>query len=419
MKKKWGTIVLLLMCSMACGCSGVKEEGSSSSTGETAIVSEERQKEDPAGTVEETEALREDTEDEKAQEYQEEIVEKEEIRLIPAQKAEAAGGKDSQGRKLTDAELEKFEEWIHRTDNYGFLLSVYDTPADIDLNEVLYCGAGIAQEQAAEEEIEAYLHACGWDEVYTDFEKLTTEQIDAFLQKKTGLSYEQMNDSLKWTYLPEYDAYYSEHGDTNYMAFSCVEGYTLDEKVFTLRCRPLDMGSLDADGYHIMDYELVLEKQDEEYQFRSNRLMWELGLITDQSFQVHLEPLGDVIFASYEPDTEAYPFADASFFILRDGKELRRLKGIYDGNIRGGEMFDKVEAVGFADYNRDGNTDIILIISYFLASDAQTGVIFPEIRLYEGKNEYLYYDGEMSEAVNAGTEEKTIRAVIDFLSENQ
>ena len=94
------------------------------------------------------------------------------------------------------------------------------------------------------------------------------------------------------------------------------------------------------------------------------------------------------------------------------------LRGTFERNIRDNEIFNGVEAVAFADYNRDGNTDIIIITDYSLVSDAESGAIRPEIRLYEGKNEYLYYDAELSEAVNAGTEEKTIRSVINYLSEN-
>lgn len=416
MKKIWKVMLLLFLCSVAGGCAHPKEEAIDGE--ETAAVIVQPQEEDSTAVAEEEiQVLNETAGDEKVQAHSEEIVEKDEIKLIPAQKAEPVS-REEEGRRLTAEELQKFDEWIGRADNYGFLLSVYDTPADADLDEIFYCGAGIGQEQATEEEIEAYLQACGWDEIYTDFEKLTTQQIDTFLQNKIGLSYEQMNSHLKWTYLPAYDAYYAEHGDTNYRKFSCVEGHTVDEQIFTLRCRPCDFDDSEADGYHIMDYELTLEKNDGEYRFLSNRMMWETGLIEEQSFAVTLEPLGDVVFASYVPDTEMNPLADVSFFLLRNGEEFRMLRGTFERNIRDNEIFNGVEAVAFADYNRDGNTDIIVITDYSLVSDTEPGAIRPEIRLYEGKNEYLYYDAELSEAVNNGTEEKTIRSVINYLSEN-
>lgn len=416
MKKMWKMAALLLLCSMAAGCARTKEQILGGEEAPLDVMQNQPPAKEAPAAAEEVEVLKEDVGDERVQTHQEETVEKDEIKLIPAQRAEPVRRMEGQGRKLTVEELQKFDEWIGRTDNYGFLLSVYDTPADANLDEIFYCGAGIEQEQASEEEIEAYLLACGWDEIYTDFEKLTAQQIDVFLQKKTGLPYEQMNSRLKWTYLPAYDSYYAEHGDTNYRRFSCVEGYTADEQFFTLRCRPSDFGEQEQDGYHVMDYELTLEKFGEEYQFRSNRMMWEVGLIEEQSFVVALEPLGEVVFASYVPDAEGEPFADASFFLLRNGRELRRLNGVFERNIRNQEIFNGVEAVAFADYNRDGNTDIIIIADYVLMTDAENGEPFTEIRLYQGKNEYLYYDAEMSEAVNAGTKEKTVRSVIDFIS---
>ncbi|MDE5908973.1 MAG: hypothetical protein K2H52_09590 [Lachnospiraceae bacterium] len=419
MKKIGKIAVFLILGSMVWGC-GRQEE--SPDVRETAIISEEKpekmEETSVAAVEEETEVQAEDVGDEKVQVHQDETAEKDQIKLVAAQKAEPVRCDGEKGRQLSNEELQAFTSWIGRSDNYGFLLSIYDTPAEVDLDEIFYCGAGIEQNEVTEEEIEAYLHACGWDEIYTDFEKLTTEQIDAFLQKKTGLSYEQMNGRLRWTYLPEYDAYYAEHGDTNYRAFSCVEGYTADEQVFTLRCRPYDLGGSDSDGYHVMDYELKLERWDGEYRFLSNRMMWERGLIEEQSFAVALEPLGNVIFASYAPDIEVHPFADVSFFILRDGRELRRLQGIVEGNIRENEVFHQVEAVAFADYNEDGNTDVIIIADYALLSEEGIENICAEIRLYEGKNEYLYYDQEMSEKVNLEADGRTIRSVLDYIAQN-
>ena len=422
MRKLGKIAALLIWGSVVWGC-GRQEE--SSAAKETAVIFGEKPEnleEAVAAAAEEeveteAEVQPEDAAEEKMQVHQEETVEKERIELAAAQKAEPVRCGEELGRQLSDGELQVFTDWIGRSDNYGFLLSVYDTPAGVDLDEIFYCGAGIEQEEVAPEEVEAYLQACGWDEIYTDFEKLTMEQIDAFLQKKTGLSYEQMNGRLRWTYLPAYDAYYAEHGDTNYRAFSCVEGYTTDEQVFKLRCRPCDLDSAGVDGYHVMDYELTLEKWDEEYRFLSNRLMWERGLIEEQSFAVAIEPLGNVIFASYVPDTKVYPFADVSFFILRDGRELRRLQGIAEGNIRENEIFHQVEAVAFADYNEDGNTDVIIIADYVSPLEEESRDIRAEVRLYEGKNEYLYYDEEMSQKVNAQVEEKTVRAVLDYISQ--
>ncbi len=328
--------------------------------------------------------------------------------------------KSESARALTAEELQLFDEMIKEYGNYGFLLSAYDTPADANLNEIFYNGLGADQEIITEDEVQAYLKAVGESELFTDFNKITATQLNDFLLERTGLSYEQMNTRLEWTYLPEFDAYYSQHGDTNYRIFNCKEGYTVDEKLFVLRVTPENYDFVD--GYHEMRYELILEKNGETYQFRSNRLMLEEGLIEDQSFQVSLAPVGDVFFASYLPNTAEIPLADVSFSIIKDGWEITRLYGVYSENIRETEVFNKIEAVSFADYDEDGIADIIMILNYSPVSDRNTS--YSEVRVYKGEYEdysygdYYYfqrYQQEISETLTAELSEKTISAVLDYL----
>ncbi len=327
-------------------------------------------------------------------------------------------------RALTAEELQMFDEMIKEYGNYGFLLSAYDTPADANLNEIFYNGLGADQDMITEDEVQAYLEAVGESELFTDFNKITATQLNDILMEKTGLSYEQMNTRLGWTYLPEFDAYYSQHGDTNYRSFNCKEGYTADEKLFVLRVEPENYGYVD--GYHEMPYELILEKNGETYQFRSNRLMLEEGLIEEQSFRVSLAPVGDVFFASYLPNTEEMPLADVSFSIIKDGWEITRLYGVCSDNIRATEVFDKIDAITFTDYDEDGASDIIMILSYSPISDENTS--YSEIRVYKGEYEdysygdYYYfqrYQPEISEVLTAELSEKTISAVLDHLAAMQ
>lgn len=342
------------------------------------------------------------------------------IEIIPAKKADIPKKENESARALTAEELQLFDEMIKEYGNYGFLLSAYDTPADANLNEIFYNGLGADQEIITEDEVQAYLKAVGESELFTDFNKITATQLNDFLLERTGLSYGQMNTRLEWTYLPEFDAYYSQHGDTNYRIFNCKEGYTPDEKLFVLRVTPENYGYVD--GYHEMRYELILEKNGETYQFRSNRLMLEEGLIEDQSFQVSLAPVGDVFFASYLPNTAEIPLADVSFSIIKDGWEITRLYGVYSENIRETEVFNKIEAVSFADYDEDGIADIIMILNYSPVSDKNTS--YSEIRVYKGEYEdysygdYYYfqrYQQEISETLTAELSEKTISAVLDYL----
>lgn len=333
--------------------------------------------------------------------------------LQTAERVQIPQKEETESRELTEAEMQEFEKFFERGDSYGFLLSVYNTPADIDLNEVFYNGAGFGAGKASAEEKKAYEQKAKWP-IEFDFQKLTFAQVDGLLQEKTGLSYEQMNHKLQWIYLPEYDAFYTQYSDTNYRKFHWLYGNCTEDKIYRLYYSPYDSD----EGYRQTEYEVVLEKTEKGYQFRSNRLLWEEGLIEEQSFALNLEPLGDAVFASYAPDTEKNPYADVTFSILKDGDVHFRLKGAEKDNIREGKIFHQVEAVGFADYDKDGNTDIFVVISYITGTDNLSS----EIRIYHGRSgmfsEGVYmcfdYQEELSEAANQKLNDKTIRKTVDY-----
>lgn len=328
-------------------------------------------------------------------------------------------------RSLTEAELQAFTDYINEGDNrgnYGFLLSVYDTPADIDLNEVFFSGAGIGGERALnEEEEQAYLAATGQEEVYTAVVWIEAEKMDAFLQEKTGLTYEEMNHPLEWTHLEKYDIYCAEHGDTNYQTFTCIAGSTSDEQRFTLRfsAPSIWLGGEIETGYRQPDYELVVEKHGDGYRFLSNRLMTEEGQIADQTFPVTVAEYGEVTFASYEPDYDLNPQADVTFMLLsKEGEIIQTLSGVSGDNIRAAaESFENVAAVSFPDYNEDGYTDVITIANYSYIQGPDVGEGFAEVRVYSGSEYgYFYYEEDVSDIINAEMEEPTVQKVREFLS---
>ena len=127
-------------------------------------------------------------------------------------------------RQLKEEELRYFEQYLNQADNYGFLLSEYKTPEYLNLNEVFYSGAGLEQSAMTGEERDAFLNAVGQTEIMTDMVRLDKKQIDAFLLDKTGLTLDQMKAGLGWVYLPQYDRYYTQHGDTNIRSFFCPKG---------------------------------------------------------------------------------------------------------------------------------------------------------------------------------------------------
>ena len=178
------------------------------------------------------------------------------------------GSDELRSRELTQEEITFFDEYLSRTGNWSFLLSTYESPEEIDLNELFYSGVGISNYFLTEEEAADYLNASGDTEIYTDVVHLTTAEIDCFLLEKTGLTSEQMKKPLDWVYSAETDTWYHQAGDTNWRPFECIGG-TASGDVYTLYMQTTDTWS----GYDTETYETVLKKNGDEYQFVSNLLM--------------------------------------------------------------------------------------------------------------------------------------------------
>ncbi len=140
------------------------------------------------------------------------------------------------------------------------------------------------------------------------------------------------------------------------------------------------------------------------------------SLIPEQTFDVTLHPVGQVTFASYEPDTSANPLADVVFLIEKNGRVLSQLPGTTADNVGSGQ-FHQVEAVSFTDYNHDGYDDIILILSYYPDAGPQAGAPYSLIRYYTGTADGTFaYEAEMSETAASALAEITIQTAKDFIS---
>ena len=143
-------------------------------------------------------------------------------------------------------------------ENYGFLCSTYSVPQEVDLDQVLYTGAGMSSEPLTFEE-SAALQAAEGEPVFTDVTHLTSQQIEDFLQRKMGISLSEVS-RFSWTYLEQFDSYYVQHGDTNRVTFLCTSGST-EDGMYYLDCQT---GSGD------IHTALTLERSGDTYLFRSN-----------------------------------------------------------------------------------------------------------------------------------------------------
>lgn len=325
--------------------------------------------------------------------------------------SEAAGSTNtadtSDARDLTTAELQKFTDWINEGDNggnYGFLLSDYGDPKDADLGEIFYSGAGMATEPLTAAERQEYLKISGREDIETDCVRLTTEQINHVLTKRLGCTLDEMSRELPWFYLEKAKVWVTEHGDTNYVNFTCVSGRELSVGVYELDCVPGD------ENYrpYVHSCHLTLQEEGEDYRILSNvfddSLTYSRSIyrIDNQSFKVDLGgSWGEVIFTSYAPGKTMYGNQDVSFSLVQDNAEIYDFPGITENGYRDPLLFQEVLAVSFQDYDGDGQKDVIIICSYDDLYGEPGNRISNEVRLYRNMGSEFRLDSERMDWLNA------------------
>lgn len=126
----------------------------------------------------------------------------------------------TKARPLTGEELAYFNEEFFNGEDYNlhnqFLSSLYERPEDIDLFQLFYCGVGEETVSDAELQQLGVLDENG--EKICDTDKLPVSAMDDVLLQNTGLTLEETSGIglQDFQYLPEQEAYYHTHGDTNY-----------------------------------------------------------------------------------------------------------------------------------------------------------------------------------------------------------
>lgn len=136
----------------------------------------------------------------------------------------------------------------------------YDDPKHIDLYELFYC-AGTTE--MSPEELKAAFGVDDSMDLICPAYKLTTGDMDRILTQYTGLTLAQTDKvGLEhFTYLPEYDAYYWQHGDTNYCG----------ELSFLLGTRAENTVTLHQGENSNWTCVTLKEQEDGSYRFVSNQ----------------------------------------------------------------------------------------------------------------------------------------------------
>ena len=318
--------------------------------------------------------------------------------------------------KLTDVEIDYFTEYIQKMENYGFLLSTYSDPRDIDLMHLFYLGAG-GNRDYTDEDMEEYLSLTEKEEVFADLIVLPKDYMENLLFEKTGYTYGEMHKYLRdWLFSSNTDCYYHEVGDTNYDPYQVLEGYRQGD-IYVLKVENILTHQIgESDGYHVPYKELALEKTGDGYHFLSCRSLLDEGLILDYCYEMVLPSCGTCQFLVYEPDEAS---DDITMVTARDGEIVYFVYGPNYNNLLEGMTFDHIVDMGFSDYNNDGFVDIAMNINYKL----DNGEDYYQLRVYRGdQNGYFVKEEDKAEecygcvGLDTGVEDINASSMFSLLS---
>lgn len=305
----------------------------------------------------------------------------------------AASGQDwtvaahTEPRDLTDDEIAELQRYINEPGSYGFLLSLYDRPEQIDAEEVFYTGAGLNMLPLSEEEKEEYLEAADLDYTEDNILRLTAEQVNGLLVYRTGISYKDLENKPDWIYLQDYDAYYQLRGveDSNICRYDLLDGYAAGG-YYTIHYR-LERAVTDS-AEHVPVYEAVLKKNGDTFRFCCNCLWFQKDLLPQTSCEAAMSPdMGETFFCTYAPDTRVDAGADVSFCLVRGREEVIPLQGTSEGNIRKDAVFAQVEAFTVEDLDGDSLTDILTVCRYEKRENYRGREDGREVRFYRGNRD--------------------------------
>ena len=162
---------------------------------------------------------------------------------------------------LSAKKLVEIEAFLSDEENNGFVsMNEYTCPEEVYLYYALYGGAGIGvgSWEWPDEEVQDYLTAIGWEEIYVPVLRFKRGDVEALVQKKLGISLSDLTKDIDLRYVEKYDAYYHAHSDTNYQTVKVLHGwlegglYVVDYEIGAMG----DMGrvtlKLTKDGYQFI-----------------------------------------------------------------------------------------------------------------------------------------------------------------------
>lgn len=163
--------------------------------------------------------------------------------------------------ELTPEELRTWSEFLSHDECYGFLMSDYSTPLEADLGQVFYNGAG-AGRAPAEEMLNEYLKANGYEEAYTEVTFIPYDAANRILERRSGYTLEHFklaDNDIPMYYSDKYKGYFQMAGDTNRIMVECVSGREYADGSVFLKSRETSWSDApDADNSSVSTFETTL-----------------------------------------------------------------------------------------------------------------------------------------------------------------
>lgn|GEM_PF-1033190 len=254
---------------------------------------------------------------------------------ILRQSANTDNGDDGTGNKkaLTNAELKNMYTLLSAetgSDNSCFLTCLYDKPSQIDPDQVFYSVNSILRDLTDEDKTEL-LNTLGFSQGVLSIHVSCFSKTDAsaFLKQKTGLTLDQLDKQLTYSYSMKLDRYYNPHSDTNVLPITVKYGTVSDSGIYTVGYT----GGLSA-GYGwtgSKTLEVSFRLKDSEPVFISNKQVEE-AKSTDSAIDYRgvYAPILKSVQSKYEYGSDLFYYI---YDMDKDGvKELFVLTGTCDAN---------------------------------------------------------------------------------------
>lgn len=324
------------------------------------------------------------------------------------------------GDEELEREREAMEKWLNQEDNYFFIGQTYDSPLDIDWNIVMSKGAGQGNEVTGEE-AEAYCELLGLSYRESSiYKKISIEELSAFAEEKTAVSYAEAKYPLSKGYLEEQDAYFflcdDSQEDLSYIYGSGSTSepehrWVCDEIIQNGNQYIVKVGSVyssesDHSG-HAFRHEVVLENNEEKdsFYYVSNH-----GIVEDDANYVK-----EIVLNGFENAVTfvAYPkeYDECTILFMQNGEIVSSSFAFWEWNDRGYPAVNIID-VGILDYNLDGLDDMIIIGE----ADGQRYAEVKEGEISSYDSRYILgTDSFLSERVNEELEELTVDSITELL----